>query len=96
MELDNYEADDIIGTFAVHAPQDVEVIIVTGDRDESQLIDKRTKVYYTKRGISDIHILMKQSFFANYEGLVPKQLIELKGLMGDTSDNIPGVPGVGT
>ena len=95
LELDNYEADDIIGTFAVHAPQNVEVIIVTGDRDELQLIDKRTKVYYTKRGISDIQIFDEAEFAANYEGLVPKQLIELKGLMGDTSDNIPGVPGVG-
>ena len=95
LELDNYEADDIIGTFAKHAPEDVEVVIVTGDRDELQLVDKRTKVYYTKRGISDIQIFDEAEFAANYEGLVPKQLIELKGLMGDTSDNIPGVPGVG-
>ena len=95
LELDNYEADDIIGTFAVHAPEAVEVIIVTGDRDELQLVDTRTKVYYTKRGISDIQIFDEAEFAANYEGLVPKQLIELKGLMGDTSDNIPGVPGVG-
>lgn len=95
LELDNYEADDIIGTFAVHAPQDVEVIIVTGDRDELQLVDKRTKVYYTKRGISDIQVFDEAEFAAVYEGLKPKQLIELKGLMGDTSDNIPGVPGVG-
>ncbi|MDO4921711.1 MAG: DNA polymerase I [Phascolarctobacterium sp.] len=95
LELDNYEADDIIGTFAVHAPQDVEVIIVTGDRDELQLVDKRTRVYYTKRGISDIQIFDEAEFAAAYEGLEPKQLIELKGLMGDTSDNIPGVPGVG-
>lgn len=95
LEMDNYEADDIIGTFAVHAPQDVEVIIVTGDRDELQLLDKRTKVYYTKRGISDIQIFDEAEFAANYEGLEPKKLIELKGLMGDTSDNIPGVPGVG-
>lgn len=95
LELDNYEADDIIGTFAVHAPKDVEVIIVTGDRDELQLVDTRTKVYYTKRGISDIQIFDEAEFAANYEGLVPKQLIELKGLMGDASDNIPGVPGVG-
>ena len=95
LELDNYEADDIIGTFAVHAPEDVEVIIVTGDRDELQLVDTRTKVYYTKRGISDIQIFDEAEFAANYEGLVPKQLIELKGLMGDASDNIPGVPGVG-
>ena len=95
LELDNYEADDIIGTFAVHTPEDVEVIIVTGDRDELQLVDTRTKVYYTKRGISDIQIFDEAEFAANYEGLVPKQLIELKGLMGDASDNIPGVPGVG-
>lgn len=95
LELDNYEADDIIGTFAKHAPEGVEVVIVTGDRDELQLVDKRTKVYYTKRGISDIQIFDEAEFAANYEGLVPKQLIELKGLMGDTSDNIPGVPGVG-
>ncbi len=95
LELDDYEADDIIGTFAVHAPQDVEVIIVTGDRDELQLVDKRTKVFYTKRGITDIQVFDEAEFAANYDGLVPAQLIELKGLMGDTSDNIPGVPGVG-
>lgn len=95
LELDDYEADDIIGTFAVQAPPEVEVIIVTGDRDELQLIDKRTKVFYTKRGISDIQVFDEAEFAANYEGLQPKQLIELKGLMGDTSDNIPGVPGVG-
>ncbi len=95
LELDDYEADDIIGTFSVHAPQDVEVIIVTGDRDELQLVDKRTKVFYTKRGITDIQVFDEAEFAANYEGLVPAQLIELKGLMGDTSDNIPGVPGVG-
>lgn len=95
LELDNYEADDIIGTFAKHAPEAVEVVIVTGDRDELQLVDKRTRVYYTKRGISDIQIFDEEEFAANYEGLVPQQLIDLKGLMGDTSDNIPGVPGVG-
>ena len=95
LELDNYEADDIIGTFAKQAPESVEVVIVTGDRDELQLVDKRTRVYYTKRGISDIQIFDEEEFAANYEGLVPQQLIDLKGLMGDTSDNIPGVPGVG-
>ena len=79
----------------MQAPPEVEVIIVTGDRDELQLIDKRTKVFYTKRGISDIQVFDEAEFAANYEGLQPKQLIELKGLMGDTSDNIPGVPGVG-
>lgn len=95
LETDGYEADDIIGTFAVHAPKDVEVIIVTGDKDELQLLDERVKVYFTKRGISDIKVYDVAAFAEDYEGLEPKQLIDLKGLMGDTSDNIPGVPGVG-
>ena len=95
LELDNYEADDIIGTFAVHAPQEADVIIVTGDRDELQLLSSRTSVYFTKRGISDLKIYTPEVFEEEYEGLEPKQLIDLKGLMGDTSDNIPGIPGVG-
>lgn len=95
LELDNYEADDIIGTFAVHAPQEADVIIVTGDRDELQLLDARTSVYFTKRGISDLKIYTPEVFAEDYEGLAPKQLIDLKGLMGDNSDNIPGIPGVG-
>ncbi len=95
LETDGYEADDIIGTFAVHAPKEAEVIIVTGDKDELQLLDDRVKVYFTKRGISDIKEYDVATFAEDYEGLLPKQLIDLKGLMGDTSDNIPGVPGVG-
>ena len=95
LELDDYEADDIIGTFAKKLDPGLEVFIVTGDRDELQLIDDRTRVMYTKKGISDIKLYDKESFAADYEGLAPLQLIDLKGLMGDTSDNIPGVPGVG-
>lgn len=95
LELDGYEADDIIGTFAVHADKDAEVIVVTGDKDELQLLDSRVKVYFTKRGISDIKKYDVAAFKEDYEGLLPKQLIDLKGLMGDASDNIPGVPGVG-
>ena len=95
LELDDYEADDIIGTFAKKADPSVEVYIVTGDRDELQLIDDRTRVMYTKKGISDIKLYDKEAFAEDYEGLVPLQLIDLKGLMGDTSDNMPGVPGVG-
>ena len=95
LELDDYEADDIIGTFAKKADPSVEVYIVTGDRDELQLIDDRTRVMYTKKGISDIKLYDNAAFAEDYEGLVPLQLIDLKGLMGDTSDNIPGVPGVG-
>ena len=88
-------SSDIIGTFAKKADPSVEVYIVTGDRDELQLIDDRTRVMYTKKGISDIKLYDKAAFAEDYEGLVPLQLIDLKGLMGDTSDNIPGVPGVG-
>ncbi len=95
LEVDEYEADDIIGTFAVKAPKDVEVLIVTGDRDQLQLIDGRTSVLFTKHGIKDLGIYNRESFAAEYEGLEPKQIIDLKGLMGDASDNIPGVPGVG-
>lgn len=78
LELDNYEADDIIGTFAVHAPQEADVIIVTGDRDELQLLSSRTSVYFTKRGISDLKIYTPEVFAEEYEGLEPKQLIDLK------------------
>ncbi len=95
LELDDYEADDIIGTFAKKLTPGLEVFIVTGDRDELQLIDDRTRVMYTKKGISDIKLYDNAAFAEDYEGLVPLQLIDLKGLMGDTSDNIPGVPGVG-
>ncbi len=95
MDLVDYEADDIIGTLSTAAPKDLEVIIVTGDKDEFQLIDDNVKIYYTKRGISDIQVYDAEKFAKNYEGLTPLQIIDLKGLMGDVSDNIPGVPGVG-
>lgn len=95
LELDDYEADDIIGTLVSKAPEGVEVIIITGDRDELQLVNSRTNVYYTKKGISEHQVFDENEFAAVYEGLEPKQLIDLKGLMGDASDNIPGVPGVG-
>lgn len=95
LEVDNYEADDIIGTFAKKAPADMAVLIVTGDRDELQLVDNRTRVLFTKRGITDLAIYDEDTFRQEYEGLEPKQIIDLKGLMGDASDNIPGVPGVG-
>lgn len=95
LEMDDYEADDIIGTFAKKADPAAEIYIVTGDRDELQLIDGRTRVMYTRKGITDIRLYDKAAFADDYEGLEPRQLIDLKGLMGDTSDNIPGVPGVG-
>lgn len=64
-------ADDIIGTLSSSAPKELEVIVVTGDKDEFQLIDDNVKIYYTKRGISDIQIYDAEEFAKNYEGLGP-------------------------
>ncbi|MDD4601674.1 MAG: 5'-3' exonuclease H3TH domain-containing protein, partial [Negativicutes bacterium] len=95
IEQDGFEADDIIGTLAKKASdQKHEVIIVTGDRDALQLINPNTKVLLTKKGISEMELYSEKEFRAKY-GVAPIQLIDLKGLMGDSSDNIPGVPGVG-
>ncbi|WP_308664566.1 DNA polymerase I [uncultured Acidaminococcus sp.] len=95
LEVDNYEADDIIGTLSSGAPDSVQVRIVTGDRDEFQLIKNNVQVLFTKKGISNIAVYDEKAFGEEYQGLEPRQIIDLKGLMGDTSDNIPGVPGVG-
>ena len=96
IELDNYEADDIIGTIAKYYSQNggYETFVVTGDRDALQLIDGNTKVIFTKKGISET-IVYDEAVFEEEYGFKPVKLIDLKGLMGDSSDNIPGVPGVG-
>lgn len=95
IEQEGFEGDDIIGTLASKAAQqNLEVIIVTGDRDALQLIDPKIKVMLTKKGISEMETFDEQAFKAKY-GINPIQLVDLKGLMGDTSDNIPGVPGIG-
>lgn len=96
IELDRYEADDIIGTLASRAARDggYETLIVTGDRDALQLVREGVTVLFTKKGISDIVVFDERAFREKY-GFAPEKLIDLKGLMGDSSDNIPGVPGVG-
>lgn len=96
LELDGYEADDIIGTLSTKAAEngDFETFIVTGDRDALQLVRPSVSVLFTKRGISDMALFDEATFQKQY-GFSPIRLIDLKGLMGDTSDNIPGVPGVG-
>ncbi len=91
-ELAGFEADDIIGTLAKRYKG--ETIILTGDKDSFQLVDETTSVYFTKRGITDTDVLNVQNF-KEKTGITPNQVIELKALMGDSSDNIPGVPGVG-
>lgn len=91
-ELAGYEADDIIGTLAKKFA--LQTYIYTGDRDSYQLVDETTSVCFTKRGVSDLLELSSGNFKAEI-GLNPLQIIDLKALMGDSSDHIPGVPGVG-
>ncbi|MBE7087293.1 MAG: DNA polymerase I [Clostridiales bacterium] len=92
IEKEGSEADDIIGTIAKHTS--IQTYIYTGDKDSFQLVDDETTVYFTKRGITDIDVYSIQNF-TEKTGLTPKQIIDLKSLMGDSSDNIPGVSGVG-
>lgn len=92
----NYEADDVIGTLArAAAAQDVDVLILTGDRDMFQLVTDKVKILYTKGGPNPETVLYGPAELHDRYGLSPLQIIELKALTGDTSDNIPGVPGVG-
>ena len=91
-ELKGYEADDVIGTLAKKFQ--IQTYIYTGDRDSYQLVDDTTNVCYTRKGVSDILELTSENF-KDETGLTPTQVIDLKSLMGDKSDNIPGVAGVG-
>ena len=95
LELDDYEADDLLGTFDKAAEKSgFDTLIYSGDRDVLQLVDENTTIYLTKKGISNLEAWDENTVKEKY-GLTPKQLIDLKGLMGDSSDNISGVPGVG-
>ena len=95
LEYDGYEADDIIGTLATKAiAKGTKTTIVTGDRDSFQLIRPGISVMFTKKGISDT-VMVDEQVFQNKYGIKPQKLVDLKGLMGDSSDNIPGVPGIG-
>ncbi|MFD0586441.1 DNA polymerase I [Paenibacillus sp. GCM10027627] len=94
-ELSGYEADDIIGTLTKQADEKgVKTIVVTGDKDMLQLSSEGVTVAVTRKGVSETDHYTPETIKEKY-GLVPLQIIDLKGLMGDTSDNIPGVPGVG-
>ena len=95
IEKERYEADDIIGTLSTKAAgAGHDVMVITGDRDALQLVRPNLRVLLTKKGISEMKTYDEAAFEEEY-GFVPGKLIDLKGLMGDTSDNIPGVPGVG-
>ena len=94
-ECPGYEADDLLGTFARIANSGgIDALLVTGDRDALQLISDSTHVLMTKKGISETIEFDAETLYEQY-GVTPAQIVDLKGLMGDASDNIPGIPGVG-
>ena len=92
----NFEADDILGTLAkAAAAEGADVLIMTGDRDMFQLVDDRVKILYTSGGPNPVTSVYGQDQVVERYGLTPQQFTDFKALMGDSSDNIPGVPGVG-
>ena len=93
-ELDNYEADDLIGTIVKNINQDVSKLIITGDRDILQLISQDIKVLTTRKGITQLEMYDKDKVFEKF-GVYPDQFVDFRAMIGDASDNIPGVPGVG-
>lgn len=95
IELEGFEADDLIGTIVKRAEdEDIEPVVITGDKDALQLASDKTQIIITRKGISEFEAYDKNAFEEKY-GITPEQFIDLKGLMGDQSDNIPGVPGIG-
>ncbi len=99
-EKQGFEADDLIGTISKTAPKkqimpEIETIILTGDLDALQLVDKNTKVYALRKGLKDTVLYDKEKVKEKYDGLSPEELIDYKALRGDPSDNIPGVSGIG-
>lgn len=95
IEREGYEADDLLGTVGSWCEEHgSEALLVTGDRDSFQLAGPHTTILYTKKGITDT-VRVTPDYIRETYGLAPQQLIDVKSLMGDASDNIPGVPGVG-
>ncbi len=93
--LEGYEGDDILGTFAaIGAREGWETYLITGDKDAYQLVSEHVSVVTTKRGMSDVAIYTPDAVAERYQ-VTPEQFVDYLGLMGDSSDNIPGVPGVG-
>ena len=95
LEQEGFEADDILGLLAGMATNNnMEALLLTGDKDSLQLISELCRVMLTRKGVSEIDMYDLEKLHDTY-GLMPAQIIDLKGFMGDSSDNIPGVPGVG-
>ncbi|MEG6522380.1 DNA polymerase I [Desulfotomaculum sp. 1211_IL3151] len=94
-EMDGFEADDLIGTIVTQAEAaGLNVLILTGDRDALQLVSPKTQVMLTRKGITETDLFNEGKVWDKY-GVTPEQIVDLKGLQGDTSDNIPGVAGIG-
>ena len=95
-QLEGFEADDVIGTISAQAQEikDTEVIIITGDRDLMQLVNDQVNLYMSFKGISDMTIVDSDKVKERL-GILPSQVIDYKALVGDSSDNYPGVPGIG-
>lgn len=95
LETDDYEADDLIATMSTLAKQNgCDGLVISGDKDLLQLVDEHTTVALTKKGITDLEYYTEENF-KTLTGFLPTQLIDYKGLIGDSSDNLPGVSGVG-
>lgn len=92
LDIAGLEADDIIGSAAKQL--DAQAIVITGDKDSFQLIDQATQVYFTRKGISNLEVYDAENFLEK-TGIQPSQVVDLKACMGDQSDNIPGMPGIG-
>ena len=96
VELQGWEGDDILGTLARRGEQSgYDMLLVTGDRDMYQLVTEHVNVVSTRKGVSDVNIMTPESVDDLYHGVTPKLVPDFYGLKGDTSDNIPGVPGIG-
>ena len=95
LTAEGYEADDILGTLSVKCRETgLDCVLLTGDKDALQLVGDGTKVLFTRKGITE-STLFDPAGVKEYFGVTPEQVTDWKGLMGDTSDNIPGIPGVG-
>ncbi|WHY60427.1 5'-3' exonuclease [Cytobacillus firmus] len=92
--LEGFEADDCIGTITKKVSQEAEVLILTGDQDMLQLLDDNISVILLQKGYGNYLVHTTETFYEE-KGITPKQMIDLKAFMGDTSDNYPGVKGIG-
>jgi len=94
-EKQGFESDYVIGTIVqITKDEEIKKIIITGDLDTLQLVDQKTEIYTPKKGVKDMFVYDQKAIRERFD-LNPKQIIDLKGLQGDSSDNIPGVPSIG-